>query len=275
MGDQTTDKTRKKGIRATPSTRKLARTLNIDINSLPTSDPHRTITKEDIRAAANLSPETTPPHKQPSSPSQPHTTTTIHPKKDEQSIKELITLYDEADITDLLQIENKQTHSKQENDPFPDLLPYIIKSFNLALQKTITTPIHHPNTVAVFSLANPSQDITLTEIDEKNIIDIQNQLTKTNNPQTGPLPAIRIIQLPKIGQEITTPQPQTTNSLLLSVGRVREQTETKKGREDIRIKISLAFTAYITFIAEQEAKACITKLKNYLQDPHLLLVEMI
>lgn len=301
-------------ILATPSTRKLARELGVDINTVKGTGDHGAITKDDIQKAAGKG---ITPAPQPTSEVRTEHLEAKPPvlglgseervpmsgvrkaiaKKMVQSKHTAphITITDEADVTELVAIREKEKDKFKERGIKLTYLPFFIKALVTALKQ-------HPMVNA--QLDDEKQEIivkkyyhmgvaTDTEVglmvcvvkdaDHKSIVDLAIEIVDlvgkaqqrklTQDQMNGS--TFTITSLGNLGGQVFTPIINYPEVAILGIGGIRDKAVVHNGEITIRKMCMFSVSADHRVIDGAEAARFLTTFIKHIEDPDLLFMEMI
>lgn len=300
-------------ILATPSVRKLARELHVDIFSIKGTGDHGHITKEDIKKNANNKkiiysdksnveikdfekiPKKLAKQDEEIIPMN-QLRLTIAKKMNESKANTVpVTHSDEADITTLYNIRNKEKEILKERGINLTYLPFFVKASLLALKKhpKFNSELDHDNKEILLKkyynigFATDTKDglivPVLKNVDHKSIIEISNEISllaqkarerkiSVDEISNG---TFTLTSVGNIGGDFFTPIINYPQVAILGIGKIKEKPIVIDGKISIRkiIRFSLSFDHRI--IDGAEAARFLNTIIKHIEDPNLLFMEMI
>ncbi|MFQ5620364.1 MAG: dihydrolipoamide acetyltransferase family protein [Candidatus Nanoarchaeia archaeon] len=298
-----------KRVLATPHTRRLARELGIDINTIQGSGPAGRITDADLKGGAKA--PTAPEPAVTPAPTKERPPTTIEGAKREamtpvrkaiaakmtQSKEHAVhvTHCDEVDVTFLVRIRNKQKEHARKQGVKLTYLPFIAKAamaairkfpqFNASLDEAKNELVFHDHIDLGMALATDFGLIVpvIRDAEKKSILDLGREMheladrgrTRRLKPEVLKGSTFTITNVGSIGGTVFTPIINYPEAAILGVGRIQELPRINNGKVEPRhiLYLSLSFDHRIADGAE--AAKFMNEIKAHLEDPSLMLVDVI
>ncbi|RME77588.1 2-oxo acid dehydrogenase subunit E2 [Candidatus Woesearchaeota archaeon] len=202
-----------------------------------------------------------------------------------------VTHHDEADITDLMDIRNKEKKNYEKFDVKLTPLAFITKALCLALEKhplfnaelrgediiiykyyNVGIAVDTPDGLLVPTIVK-AQDKSIQEI-AKEIQELAEQARERKlDPAQMKNGTITITNYGSIGGRFATPVINYPQSAILGLGRATEQPVVKEGKIYARLILPFSITFDHRIVDGAEAARFANTLKEYLEDPHKILVE--
>lgn len=287
---------RAKEVLATPAVRRLARELGVDLAQVKGTGPGGRITEEDVRKHAMAAKIPKPPEE-----AVPELKERIPLRGIRRSIAEkmasatqkaaLVTLFDEADVTNLVNFREKVRDEVREKGISVTYLPFIIKALIPALKE-------YPIMNATFDdekqeivikkyynigLATDTEQGLLVPViksaDKKSILELARESEElVRKAREGRLElkdvtdgTFSITNYGAVGGVAGTPIPNYPEIAILGVGRISKKTLVKDGEVKVRdvLPLSLTFDHRVTDGAT--ATRFLIVVKRYLENPELML----
>lgn len=298
---------------ATPSTRKLARELGVDITKVQGTGDHKSITKDDVKKAANGGGETQvqksnvqPEHleKKPA-PSSDGSEERIPmsgirkaiAKKMVQSKNTAphITITDEADVTELVSIRKKEKERLKEQGVKLTYLPFFIKALITSLKRfpNLNSTLDNEKEEIIvkkyfhIGIATDTEAGLMVSVvrdaDHKSIIDLARDIVdlagkakdRKLSPQEMSGSTFTITSLGALGGQAFTPIINYPEAAILGIGRIVEKPIVRNGKIDIRKMCTFSVSCDHRIIDGAEAARFLTSFIRHIEDPDLLFMEMI
>lgn len=307
-----------KDIIATPSIRRKARELCIDINKIKGTGENGRITEEDLKKDKDLLPEVpTPKHLEPKkATSNDAQINNISPKEitqedvripiqgiraiiakrmlESQEKTATITLFEEADITELVEFRNRHKVSLKERGIKLSYLPFFMKAaitaskkypdFNSIVDENSNEYIQkakHNLGVAVDTKRGLIVPV-VKDCDNKNIIELSQEVgilaSKAREQKITPTEmsdgTFTITSLGALGGGFFTPIINYPQVAILGIGKIEEKPVIRNGEILIRSIVYLSLSCDHRIVDGANAGRFLKEIKNYLEDPELMLMEM-
>ncbi len=282
-------------VRATPMVRKLAREQGIDLASLQGSGPHGSVTLEELELAsspARVCEEAFGPLER--LPLRGVRRSIARNVSASRQLTASVTTMDEADITDLWEIRNReQQEVESHHGSHLTFLPFIIKAAQHALREhpylnasiddaaeEIVLKRHFHFGIAV-ETADGLMVPVIRDVDRKSILDLAEEiqlLGKKARERTIGLDEMKgssftITNYGHFGGTYATPIINLPDVAILGCGRIAERPWVHQGAICIRRIISLSFTFDHRITDGADAAQFLGKVARYLEDPALLFLE--
>ncbi|MFH1409608.1 MAG: 2-oxo acid dehydrogenase subunit E2 [Nanoarchaeota archaeon] len=295
--------TQSKDILATPSTRRLARELKVDINSVIGTGDHGMITKEDIenaakRGAAVKAESRIPVQKRATLVGDERIPMTAMRKAIAKKMLESkhsaahVTLCDDADVSKLVDFKEKEKGILKEKGIKLTYLPFFIKAVVSALQKHpyLNSQVDGEDIVLKkdynIGIATDTDQGLLVPIiedaDKKSIIEIAKEIMelaakakdrKLSLPEmTGG--TFTITSVGSLGITVFTPIINYPEVAVLGIGKINDRAIVKDGKIVVRKVVTLSLSVDHRIIDGAEAARFLNDLIVLLEDPDRLLMEM-
>jgi len=295
---------------ATPHTRRLAREMKVDLSTIQGSGPGGRITDEDLKGGAKVAPEaptaapTTPSTKAPTAIQDKYGPTKRVPLKGVRKIiaDKMVESYthavhvthcDEADITNLVAIRNKEKAIARKKGVKLTFLPFIAKAALAALKEypELNASLDEQTNEIVYkkyyhlgmALATDAGLIVpvIRDADGKSILQLGKEMheladkgrARKLKPEDMQGSSFTITNVGSIGGTVFTPIINYPNTAILGVGRIRELPRMKDGKVQPRhiLTLSLSFDHRVADGAR--AALYMNEVIKHLEDPALLLVD--
>ncbi len=285
-------------VLATPHTRKLARELGVDITQVEGSGPGGRITDEDVKKAAEKPSEAPQVEKEgeevrvPLSP--------IRKRIAENMTRSAFTMphvtaMDEADVTELVELREQQKASAEKAGVKLTFLPFIIKAVVIALKE-------HPYFNASLDMDRGELVIkkyynigvavdtpegllvpVIKDIEHKSILELAaelNRLAEEARNRKIKLEDLKgssftITNVGAIGGMLSTPLINPPNTAILGVHRIKERPVVKDGEIKIRKMLYLSLSFDHRAVDGAQASRFMNTLIKHLEDPGLLLLDVV
>lgn len=281
-------------VLATPSVRHYAKEVGVAIGNIRGSGPAGSVTREDVRKAAEKARTPAAPHgEEERKPLRGLRRTISRNLTISQRTTAFVTGMDEVDITELWDLRKRENKSLADKNIHLTFMPFFIKAVIHALAE-------HPYLNA--SIDQEREEIVLKkyfhigiavdtpdglmvpvikECDKKTIIELAAELQELSEKARD-----RKIKLEEMkggtftitnyghfGGTFATPIINYPESAILGTGKIAEKPWVKDGKIAIRkiLPISLTFDHRVT--DGVDATKFLTKVANYLEDPALLFIE--
>lgn len=281
-------------ISATPLVRKLARERAIDITGMRGSGPRGSITPEDLEAVAaqlQTSSEDYGPVER--LPLRGIRRTTARNVLASQRLTAFVTTMEEADVTDLSQLREREQQAVESRGTHLTFLPFFIKAVQHALREhpslnaaiddvteTIIIKKHYHFGIAVETPEGLMVPV-IHEVERKNILELAAEiqdLGRKARERTIGLNELKgssftITNFGHFGGVFATPIINWPDVAILGFGRIVDRPWVHKGEIAIRkiLTLSLTFDHRVTDGAD--AGQFLVKVVRYLEDPGLLFIE--
>ena len=283
-------------ILATPLVRKLARERGLDLTGIRGSGPRGSITPEDLESAA--APQQSPTEDFGAVERQPlrgMRRTTARNLLASQRLTAFVTTMEEADVTDLWQLRQREQQTVEERGTHLTFLPFFIKAVQHALREhpsfnaTIDDPAeqiiikkHYHFGIAVETPEGLMVPV-IRDVDKKSILELATEirdLGRKARERTIGLNELKgssftITNFGHFGGVFATPIINWPNVAVLGFGRIVERPWVHRGEIAIRkiLPLSLTFDHRVTDGAE--AGQFLAKVVRYLEDLALLFIESV
>lgn len=301
-------------VLATPHTRKLARELKVDIGTVKGSGPHGRITDDDVRRAAQEVPPAAPKAPTAAAVQAPATMgfdfekygpTKREPLKGvrkrvaEVMVRSVSTIphvthFDEADVSELLQVLDRERVLAESRDIKLTVLSFLAKASAVALKwhpimnsslDEESGEIVYKNYINVGIATDTEAGLmvpVIRDVDRKSILDIAEELQNLaakSRERTVELEDLRggtftITNVGAIGGQFATPiilHPQVS---ILGTFRAVKKPVVREDRVVIKTMMPLALSFDHRVIDGAEAARFMNDLKSLLEDPLRMLVDM-
>jgi pyruvate dehydrogenase E2 component (dihydrolipoamide acetyltransferase) len=292
-------------VLATPSTRRLARKLGVDISKVIGSGPGGRVTDEDVRKAAEAGakpPEVKPPEAAPE----------IKPVEEripikgirktiaERMVKSLFTAphvvsMDEADVTELVKLREKEKKLAEEKGIKLTYLAFIVKAVTVALKQhpylnasldsekneiimkryyNIGIAVDTPEGLMVPVIKNADQKsiMELAQEAERLAEEARSRKIKLSDLKGN---TFTITNIGSIGGIFSTPIINPPDVAILGVHRIRDMPVVIDGEIKIRKILPLVLSFDHRVLDGAQAARFMNTLKAHLEDPDLLLLDVI
>lgn len=281
-------------VLATPSARNYAKELGVSIGKIKGSGPAGSVTREDVKKAAEKASEPSSPHGiEEREPLRGLRRTISKNLTESQRTTAFVTGMDEVDITDLWDLRERENRSLADKKVHLTFLPFFVKAVIHALAE-------HPYLNA--SIDQERQEIVLKkyyhigiavdtpdglmvpvikQCDKKTIIELAvelQELSIKSRERKIRLDEMKggtftITNYGHFGGTFATPIINYPESAILGTGKITEKPWVKDGQIAIRkiLPLSLTFDHRVT--DGVDASKFLTKVSRYLEDPALLFIE--
>jgi pyruvate dehydrogenase E2 component (dihydrolipoamide acetyltransferase) len=287
--------TSQREVRATPLVRKLARERGIDLAAIRGSGPHGSVTPEDLERVVQ-------PVRGGEEPSGPverlplrgvRRTIARHLGASQQ-LTAFVTTMDEADMTDLWKIRNReQQEVEAHHGTHLTFLPFFIKAAQHALREhpylngsiddaaqEIVLKRHYNFGIAVETEEGLMVPV-IRDVDKKSILDLAEEIQQLGNKarsRTISLDELKgstftITNYGHFGGTYATPIINWPDVAILGCGRIAEKPWVHRGAIAIRRIVSLSLTFDHRVTDGADASLFLGKVVRYLEDPALLFLE--
>ncbi len=295
---------------ATPVARKMAKDMGVDINAIEGTGPSGRVMKEDIRKAAeggekaaDQAQPSAGPMERPSMPNLPEEGTRREKvsKLRESIVKAMdrsnqlipaTTIMDEFDVTELVRFRNEQKGLAKSHDAKLTYLPLIIKAVVLTLKEypVFNASFDHETNEIVYkdfynigiAVDTPDGLIVpnIKNADQKSIIQLAKEIERLSEEARD-----RKIQLSELqnttfsvtnygafGSKLGTPVINHPEVAILGVGAIEKKPLVIDDAVKVRSTLPLSLTIDHRIIDGGDGGRFMVKLKEYLNDPMLLLL---
>ncbi|TWJ18251.1 dihydrolipoamide acetyltransferase family protein [Geobacter argillaceus] len=282
-------------VRATPMVRKLARERGIDLTTIRGSGPHGSVTPEDLEPVAQpVSGREEPSGPVERLPLRGVRRTIARHLGAAQQLTAFVTTMDEADMTDLWKIRNReQQEVEAHHGTHLTFLPFFIKAAQHALREhpylngsiddaaqEIVLKRHYHFGIAVETEEGLMVPV-IRDVDKKSILDLAEeiqQLGKKARERTISLDELKgstftITNYGHFGGTYATPIINWPDVAILGCGRIAEKPWVHRGAIAIRRIVSLSLTFDHRVTDGADAALFLGKVVRYLEDPALLFLE--
>ncbi len=294
-------------VLATPSTRRLARELGVDISKVVGSGPGGRVTDEDVKRyteavakppAPEVKPEVKPPEKPPELAEERIPIKGVRKSISERMVQSKftaphVTTMDEADVTELSRLREKDKKIAQEKGIKLTYLPFIVKAviaalkqypyFNASVEKNEIVIKHYYN----IGIATDTPDGLLVPViknaDIKTILEMAQEMEKLSEEarsRTIKLSDLKgntftITNIGSIGGLYSTPIINPPDVAILAVHRIKDMPVVIDGEIKIRKIMPLALSFDHRVLDGAQAARFMNLLIEHLEDPDLLLLDVI
>jgi len=286
----------KSEVMATPQVRKLAREKGIDLREIRGSGPHGSVTREDLETYGAAS----------AKPGEDFGLVERIPLRGvrraiarnvlaSQRLTAFVTGMEEADVTDLVALRNREQHEVEAHGAHMTYLPFFIKAVQHALREhpflnasiddateTIILKKHYHFGIAVDTPDGLMVPV-IRDVDKKSVIELAEELQslglkareRTISREELRGSSFSITNFGHFGASFATPIINWPDVAILGCGRIAERPWVYGGEITIRkiLPLSLTFDHRITDGAD--ASRLLAKIVRYLEDPALLLIESV
>ncbi len=283
-------------VMATPQVRKIARERGIDLREVRGSGPHGSVTREDLEMYGAAS----------AKPGEDFGLVERIPLRGvrraiarnvlaSQRLTAFVTGMEEADVTDLVALRNREQHEVEAHGAHMTYLPFFIKAVQHALREhpflnasiddateTIILKKHYHFGIAVDTPDGLMVPV-IRDVDKKSVIELAEELQslglkareRTISREELRGSSFSITNFGHFGASFATPIINWPDVAILGCGRIAERPWVYGGEITIRkiLPLSLTFDHRITDGAD--ASRLLAKIVRYLEDPALLLIESV
>jgi pyruvate dehydrogenase E2 component (dihydrolipoamide acetyltransferase) len=294
-------------VHALPSVRALAKELHVNLDKITGSGPERSITAEDVRAAADAAtkepgepkqseePEEPVPAAQERLPQQGIRRVIARKLLQSQQLTAFVTTMDEFDVTRLCNLKLREEPQLAERDLHLTFLPFFIKAtqhallefprFNARLDEQSNELIMQPD--CHMGIAVDTDDglmvPVLRDIATKSVIRLAEELQRLSEHARQRSIAREDLQgstftltnFGSYGGHFATPIINYPNVAILGCGRIRERPWVVAGELAIRQILPLSLTFDHRVSDGAEASRFLSHIGRYLEDPGLLFIESV
>jgi pyruvate dehydrogenase E2 component (dihydrolipoamide acetyltransferase) len=285
-------------VLATPSTRRLARELGVDISRVIGSGPGGRIIDEDIKKFTEVKPETAPEALPPVAEER-IPIKGIRKTIGERMVKSLFTAphvvsMDEADITELVALREKEKKAAEEKGVNLTYLSFIVKAATVALkqhpylnasldpQKNEIVLKHYYNIGIAVDTPEGLMVPVIKNTDQKSIMEIAKETkglaeeARTRKIKLSDLKGntFTITNIGSIGGIFSTPIINPPDVAILGVHRIRDMPVAINGEIKIRKILPLVLSFDHRVLDGAQAARFMNTLIEHLKDPGLLLVDV-
>ncbi len=287
--------TSQREVRATPLVRKLARERGIDLATIRGSGPHGSVTPEDLESVAQpVSGREEPSVPEERLPLRGIRRTIARNLHAAQQLTAFVTTMDEADITDLWKIRNReQQEVEAHHGTHLTFLPFFIKAAQHALREhpylngsiddaaqEIVLKRHYHFGIAVETEEGLMVPV-IRDVDKKSILALAEEIRQLGNKaraRTISLDELKgstftITNYGHFGGTYATPIINWPDLAILGCGRIAEKPWVHRGAIAIRRIVSLSLTFDHRVTDGADAALFLGKVVRYLEDPALLFLE--
>ncbi len=292
------------GAKARPSVRKLAREKEIDISEIEGSGRDGEVTREDVIEAANTSSTTS---------EQPSGTTSSTESTEEGEVERVemnniqrtsakkmeesrfsaphVTHVEKADLTELAELRNQE---KDEVEVHLTYMPFVMKAALRALEEypELNAEYDEENQEIIekqyynFNIAVDTERGLMVpvvdDVDDKSIIELAEAVVnKAEKAQNGEVTmsdmhggTFSITNVGVIGGEEFTPIINPPQTAILGLGRIQETAEVVDGEVVPRTTVKLSLSYDHRVIDGATAARFMNKIKENLENPEKMLMEM-
>ena len=294
-------------VLAMPAVRKLARELKVDLRTIKGSGPQGRITKEDVqKVSVNVNREEKPPEKVVKAarkydmygyvervPLRGMRKTIARAMVRSKYTAPHVTAMDEADITRLVALREKEKEKAAKKGIHLTYLPFVVKAVMAGLEE-------HPNVNA--TLDDENEEIILKKyfnigvavdtkdglmvpvvknVKEKSILQLADELTKLSEKarsRTIDLADLKggtftITNYGAVGGIYGSPIINYPEVAILGLGRIQEKPVVVEGRIEVRKMLPLSLSFDHRVVDGAEAARFLNTVIDHLEDPDLILLE--
>ncbi|HLB70728.1 MAG: dihydrolipoamide acetyltransferase family protein [Candidatus Methanoperedens sp.] len=293
-------------VLATPSTRRLARELGADITKVTGTGPGGRVMDEDVRKfmeAPAKPPEVKPPEAAVGEiklPEERIQITGIRKTIGERMVQSFFTAphvfsMDEADVTELVRLREKEKKIAEERGIKLTYLPFIVKAVIIGLKqhpylnasmdsKKNEIILKHYYNIGI-AVDTPEGLIVpvIKNADRKSILEIAGEMQKLSEEARSrkiKLPDLKgntftITNIGSIGGLFSTPIINLPDVAILGVHRIRDMPVVIEGEIKIRKILPLVLSFDHRVLDGAQAARFMNTLKDHLEDPDLLLLDVV
>lgn len=293
---------------AMPHTRKLARMLGVDLSLVPGSGPGGRITDEDVKRFKER--KETPSVSFAATKAGGTSIEAKHGREERIPFRGIrkaiaenvsrsfrttvpVTVMDEADVSDLVELREKEKTKLQAHGIHLTFLPFVIKACLVALEKypyfnaslddsTNEIVLKHYYHIGIAVDTEEGLFVpVIRNADEKSItqlaIEIQ-ELAKASRERKISIDDLKgssfsITNYGSVGGRFGTPIINYPNAAVLGLGRIADRPTVRDGRLDIRKMFPLSLTFDHRIVDGAQASQFLDEIMKHLEDPGLLLVD--
>jgi pyruvate dehydrogenase E2 component (dihydrolipoamide acetyltransferase) len=297
-------------VLATPSTRRVARELGVDISKVEGTGPGGRVTDEDVRRFSEAKPEARPEAKPPEAPA-PEAAPEIKAMEERIAIKSIrktigermvqskftaphVTSMDEADVTELVKLREKEKKAAEEKGIKLTYLAFVVKAVTVALkqhpylnasidsQKNEIVLKHYYNIGIAVDTPEGLMVPVIKNADQKSIMELAQETEKlaeearTRKIKLADLKGntFTITNIGSIGGIFSTPIINPPDVAILGVHRIREMPVVIDGEVKVRKILPLVISFDHRALDGAQAARFMNTLIEHLKDPDLLLLDM-
>ncbi len=288
-------------VLATPSTRRLARELGVDISKVEGTGPGDRITDEDIRRFSEAKPEEKPPEAAPEIKAMEERIAikSIRKTIGERMVQSMftaphVTSMDEADVTELVKLREKEKKAAEEKGIKLTYLAFIIKAVTVALKqhpylnasidpkKNEIVLKHYYNIGIAVDTPEGLMVPVIKNADRKSIMELAQEAEKlaeesrTRKIKLADLKGntFTITNIGSIGGIFSTPIINPPDVAILGVHRIRDMPVVVDGEVRVRKILPLVISFDHRALDGAQAARFMNTLIEHLKDPDLLLIDM-
>ncbi len=297
-------------VLATPSTRRLARELGVDISKVEGTGPGGRVTDEDVRRFSEAKPEARPEAKPPEAPA-PEAAPEIKAMEERIAIKSIrktigermvqskftaphVTSMDEADVTELVKLREKEKKAAEEKGIKLTYLAFVVKAVTVALkqhpylnasidsQKNEIVLKHYYNIGIAVDTPEGLMVPVIKNADQKSIMELAQETEKlaeearSRKIKLADLKGntFTITNIGSIGGIFSTPIINPPDVAILGVHRIRDMPVVVDGEVKVRKILPLVISFDHRALDGAQAARFMNTLIEHLKDPDLLLLDM-
>ncbi|VVB87275.1 2-oxoacid dehydrogenases acyltransferase (catalytic domain) [uncultured archaeon] len=297
-------------VLATPSTRRLARELGVDISKVEGTGPGGRVTDEDVRRFSEVKPEAMPEAKRPEA-APPEAAPEIKALEERIAIKSIrktigermvqskftaphVTSMDEADVTELVKLREKEKKAAEEKGIKLTYLAFVVKAVTVALkqhpylnasidsQKNEIVLKHYYNIGIAVDTPEGLMVPVIKNADQKSIMELAQETEKlaeearTRKIKLADLKGntFTITNIGSIGGIFSTPIINPPDVAILGVHRIRDMPVVVDGEVKVRKILPLVISFDHRALDGAQAARFMNTLIEHLKDPDLLLLDM-
>ncbi|SNQ59823.1 dihydrolipoamide acetyltransferase family protein [Candidatus Methanoperedens nitratireducens] len=297
-------------VLATPSTRRLARELGVDISKVEGTGPGGRVTDEGIRKFSQVKPEAMPEAKPPEA-APPEAVPEIKALEERIAIKSIrktigermvqsmftaphVTSMDEADVTELVKLREKEKKAAEQKGTKLTYLAFVVKAVTVALkqhpylnasidsQKNEIVLKHYYNIGIAVDTPDGLMVPVIKNADRKSIMELAQETEKlaeearSRKIKLADLKGntFTITNIGSIGGIFSTPIINPPDVAILGVHRIRDMPVVIDGEVKVRKILPLVISFDHRALDGAQAARFMNTLIEHLKDPDLLLIDI-
>ncbi len=297
-------------VLATPSTRRLARELGVDISKVGGTGPGGRVTDEDVRRFSEAKPEARPEAKPPEV-ALPEAAPEVKALEERIAIKSIrktigermvqskftaphVTSMDEADVTELVKLREKEKKAAEEKGIKLTYLAFVVKAVTVALKqhpylnasidsrKNEIVLKHYYNIGIAVDTPEGLMVPVIKNADRKSIMELAQETEKlaeearSRKIKLADLKGntFTITNIGSIGGIFSTPIINPPDVAILGVHRIRDMPVVIDGEVKVRKILPLVISFDHRALDGAQAARFMNTLIEHLKDPDLLLLDM-
>lgn len=309
--EETKEATSTKRALATPHTRRLAREMGVDLSTIQGTGPGGRITDQDVQGAKGGAKPATQPTAQPSTTEPTTISDEFGPTRREamsptrqaiankmtESVTHAVhvTHHDIADVTRLVKVRESVKANARKRGVKLTFLPFIAKAavsaltlfpkVNASLDEATNEIVYHDYYNLGMALATEAGLLVpvISGADNKSILMLGKEMheladkgrARKLTPQDMQGSTFTITNVGSIGGTHFTPIINYPNAAILGVGRIKEEVRMKDGMPAKRHILYLSLSYDHRLIDGALAAAFMNELVKHLEDPDLMLVDVV